>query len=38
MMFKDRAEGKMGNASCLQLLNEMEKLIDTFLVDFQISE
>lgn len=28
----------MGNASVIQLLNEVEKLIDGYLLDFQISE
>jgi hypothetical protein len=32
--FADKAEGKMGNASVLQLLNELEKLLDTYLNDF----
>jgi len=36
--FADKAEGKMGNASAIQLLNEIEKLMDTFLQDFRISE
>jgi hypothetical protein len=26
--FADKAEGKMGNASVIQLLNEIEKLMD----------
>lgn len=36
--FADKAEGKMGNASVIQLLNEVEKLIDGYLLDFTISE
>jgi len=36
--FAEKAEGKMGNAQVIQLLNEVEKLIDGFLLDFQISE
>lgn len=28
----------MGNATVLQLLNEVEKLLDSFLHDFEVSE
>lgn len=34
----DRGEAKMGNATVLQLLNEIEKNIDRYLQDFQVSE
>ena len=34
----DRGDAKMGNASVLQLLNEIEKNIDRYLQDFKVSE
>jgi hypothetical protein len=36
--FAEKAEGKMSNATALQLLNEIEKLIDEYLLDFDVSE
>ena len=34
----DKAEGKLGNASVLQLLNDLEKDLDKYLLDFKESE
>ena len=38
MAFGEKSEGKMGNASLLSLLNELEKMIDYHLQDFQVSD
>ena len=38
MVFGDKAEGKMGTATCLQLLTHMEATIDFYLQDFKDSE
>ena len=34
----ERGDAKMGNASVVQLLNEIEKSIDRYLVEFKVSE
>ena len=34
----NQGDAKMGNASCLQLLNEIEKNIDRYLQEFKQSE
>lgn len=34
----EKGDAKMGNASVLQLLNEIEKNIDKYLQEFQVSE
>lgn len=36
--FAEKAESKMGNSSVLPLLNELEKVIDTYLFDFREAE
>ena len=36
--FGNKNEGKMGNASTLTLLTELEQNIDSFLLDFNIAE
>ncbi len=34
----DKAEGKLGNASVLSLLNDLEKQLDHYLLEFKESE
>ncbi len=34
----DKAEGKMGNANVLQLLNEVEKAVDAYLMEYNVCE
>jgi hypothetical protein len=37
-VLSSKAEGKMGNSSTLQLLNELEKEIEGFLFEFYIAD
>jgi hypothetical protein len=38
IVLSSKAEGKMGNSSTLQLLNELEKEIEGFLFEFYIAD